>query len=379
MALRVLLADESPTIKKVFQLALQDFAVEVTSVSLGTDVLQIAKQFKPDIVFCDILLQKMNGYEVCAEIKNDSALGKIPVILIWSAFMELDRDKFQACRAEGDLQKPFEVHELRQIVTQLVDKTRQQKIGQYLNFPKVPEMTEETSTQQTRTKPSTNSSSSSPNARQEPIILGGAGTSAPQTSPSQGAWSMESFDPIPNVGFETNEPQDDFEEIQLPPSKDADLINLDDEDDDHDTQWSTKSFGRFKIKPPEENHDVLAVSIPNENQEAQSNLNRNSQTSDDDILELEIDQDEPTQYQSKSFANRSIPQAAVSEKMPPAAQSPSLSTQSPHVTIPPEVIEKIVREQAKMIIESIAWKVVPDLAAQIIERELQRLIAEKNP
>jgi len=50
MALRVLLADESSTIKKVMQLALSDFAVEVRSVPVGFDVLPVAQNFKPDIV-----------------------------------------------------------------------------------------------------------------------------------------------------------------------------------------------------------------------------------------------------------------------------------------------------------------------------------------
>ena len=58
MALRVLLADESSTIKKVFQLALQDFAVEVRPVNIGVDVAMVAKNFKPDIIFADVMLQK---------------------------------------------------------------------------------------------------------------------------------------------------------------------------------------------------------------------------------------------------------------------------------------------------------------------------------
>jgi CheY-like chemotaxis protein len=69
MALRVLLADESSTIKKVMQLALQDFGVEVKAVPIGVDVVQVAKSFEPDIIFADILLAKMNGYEVSKATK----------------------------------------------------------------------------------------------------------------------------------------------------------------------------------------------------------------------------------------------------------------------------------------------------------------------
>ena len=68
MALRVLLADESSTIKKVMQLALQDFGVEVKSVPIGLDVSQAAKSFRPDIIFADVLLAKKSGYDVSAEL-----------------------------------------------------------------------------------------------------------------------------------------------------------------------------------------------------------------------------------------------------------------------------------------------------------------------
>ena len=64
MALRVLLADESNTIKKVMELSLQDFAVEVKAVNMGVDVLEVARNFKADIIFADVLLPKVSGYEV---------------------------------------------------------------------------------------------------------------------------------------------------------------------------------------------------------------------------------------------------------------------------------------------------------------------------
>jgi len=144
MALRVLLADESSTIKKVFQLALQDYAVEVRPVNIGLDVLPVAKNFQPDIIFADVLLQKKNGYEVSAELKTEDGLSKVPVVLMWSGFMELDEDKFQASHANGRLEKPFDVTALRKLVSELVPKTQSQRMSQFLSFPKMPEIQEPT-------------------------------------------------------------------------------------------------------------------------------------------------------------------------------------------------------------------------------------------
>lgn len=134
MALRVLLADESSTIKKVIQLALQDFSVDVKTVHLGIDVLEVARQYKPQIIFADVLLQKKNGYEVCYEIKSDPSTQQIPVILMWSSFMAVDHNRIAEVRSDGQLEKPFDVDDLRALVMKLVPELRESPVANYLNF-----------------------------------------------------------------------------------------------------------------------------------------------------------------------------------------------------------------------------------------------------
>ncbi|HRO66723.1 MAG TPA: response regulator, partial [Pseudobdellovibrionaceae bacterium] len=143
MALRVLLADESTTIKKVIQLALQDYGVEVKSVPIGLDVLPVAKSFQPDMIFVDVLLQKKSGYDVAKDLKEDSRLSATPVVLMWSSFMEIDEAKAQASRADARLEKPFDADILRKLVKDLVPRTLDHKISGYLTFPKLPDFTDE--------------------------------------------------------------------------------------------------------------------------------------------------------------------------------------------------------------------------------------------
>ncbi|MCM2283009.1 MAG: response regulator [Bdellovibrionaceae bacterium] len=135
MALRVLLADESTTIKKVMQLALQDFAVEVKAVHSGLDVLEVARSFQPDIVFADVLLPKRNGYDVCADLKSDPGLKAIPCVLMWSSFMDLDEKAYLNARASGKLEKPFDVESLRGLILELVPTTQTQRLAHFLRFP----------------------------------------------------------------------------------------------------------------------------------------------------------------------------------------------------------------------------------------------------
>jgi CheY-like chemotaxis protein len=137
MALRVLLADESSTIKRVIQLSLQDFAVEIKSVNLGIDVVEVAKKFQPDIVFADVLLQKRNGYEVTKEIKDCPELAHIPTVLMWSGFIDLDEEKYQDCGADERLEKPFDAEKLRSLVRKHVPKTSQQSLSKFLSYPKL--------------------------------------------------------------------------------------------------------------------------------------------------------------------------------------------------------------------------------------------------
>lgn len=340
MALRVLLADESPTIKKVFQLALQDYAVDVTSVGVGIDVVPVARQFKPDIIFCDILLQKRNGYDVCAEIKNDQQLRSLPVILMWSSFMELDQDKTQAARADGDLQKPFEVQDLRQIVNQFVAKTRQQRLGGFLNFPKMPEMVD--------TPPAVGATQINSDGSAEPSV--------------NQDWNMDNFDPIPAADT-LNDGAEDFQELPLPPSPKMD--DLDDLESETEQEWSTKSLGRFQVEPDNLSHD-MAVSVPDDDGDLVLDLEN-----DDDVQAVQPPTPQPfSQHQSQ---HRKTPASTLASPVPTAEPSAPVRPMSE------AQIEKIVREQARALIESVVWKVVPDLATQIIEREIQRLLAEKNP
>lgn len=146
MALRVLLADESSTIKKVMLLALQDFGVDVKSVPVGLDVLTVAKSFKPDIVFADVLLAKKSGYDVSEELKKAPETKNTPVILMWSGFMELDEERAKKSLANDRLEKPFDAEILRALVRKYVPRTNSNIVSNYLTFPTMPEFNENPAT-----------------------------------------------------------------------------------------------------------------------------------------------------------------------------------------------------------------------------------------
>lgn len=143
MPLRILLADESTTIKKAFQLALSDLGAEIKSVPSGLDVMTVAIDFEPHIIFADVLLTKKSGYEVCREITTAPMTKNIPVVLMWSNFMVFNTALAQQAGYSERLEKPFDTTTLRQIVTKYYKATETHPLKDILDFPNIPEFAEE--------------------------------------------------------------------------------------------------------------------------------------------------------------------------------------------------------------------------------------------
>ncbi len=142
MGLKVLLADESTSIKKAFQLALADFGVEVKSVPSGLDVLSVSLDFMPDIIFADVLLTKKSGYDVCKEIKSHPQLSSVPFILMWSHFMEFDTSVATAAGFTDKLEKPFDTEMLRSKINSYVFKTKKHPLHGMIQYPDMPNFIE---------------------------------------------------------------------------------------------------------------------------------------------------------------------------------------------------------------------------------------------
>jgi CheY-like chemotaxis protein len=143
MALRVLLADESTTIRKAVLMVLADYGPDIKTVPSGLDVLAVAKTFEPDIILVDVLLTKKNGYEVSLELKSDPSTQRIPVILMWSSFMQLDLTQFLACKANDSVEKPFEPDVFRTKIENLLPNLKSHPLRGVLTLPRLPNIVED--------------------------------------------------------------------------------------------------------------------------------------------------------------------------------------------------------------------------------------------
>jgi CheY-like chemotaxis protein len=120
MPKKLLLAEDSLTIRKVFELALSRSDFEITSVDNGEDAVRLAGEISPDLVVADLTLPGKNGFAVAAELRAMEKTEKIPVLILSGTLVPLDEARFKASGARGVLFKPFESRELLENIERLL-------------------------------------------------------------------------------------------------------------------------------------------------------------------------------------------------------------------------------------------------------------------
>ncbi|MBE0605180.1 MAG: response regulator [Deltaproteobacteria bacterium] len=120
MPKKLLLAEDSLTIRKVFELALSRSNIAITAVDNGEDAVRLAGEIFPDLVVADLNLPGKNGFTVAAELGAMEKTEKIPVLILSGTLVPLDEARFKGSGARGVLFKPFESRELLQSIEDLL-------------------------------------------------------------------------------------------------------------------------------------------------------------------------------------------------------------------------------------------------------------------
>jgi CheY-like chemotaxis protein len=120
MPRKLILAEDSLTIRRVFELALSRSDIAITAVDNGEDAVRLAGEITPDLVIADLTLPGKNGYAVAAELRAMAKTEKIPVLILSGTLVPLDEERFRASGAKGVLFKPFDSRELTEKVELLL-------------------------------------------------------------------------------------------------------------------------------------------------------------------------------------------------------------------------------------------------------------------
>ncbi|AOU99463.1 pilus assembly protein PilG [Acidihalobacter yilgarnensis] len=99
--------DDSKTIRRTAETLLKKEGCEVVTANDGFEALAKIAEFRPDIVFVDIMMPRLDGYQTCALIKQNGAFRKTPVIMLSSKDSIFDKARGRIVGSEEYLTKPF--------------------------------------------------------------------------------------------------------------------------------------------------------------------------------------------------------------------------------------------------------------------------------
>ncbi len=119
---KVLVVEDSVTQREMITDLLKDSGMTVTAASDGVEALEQIKGGCPDIVILDIVMPRMNGYELCRRLKSDPETQEVPVVMCSTKGEEFDRYWGMRQGADAYIAKPFQPQELVGTVKQLLRK-----------------------------------------------------------------------------------------------------------------------------------------------------------------------------------------------------------------------------------------------------------------
>ena len=111
-ALKVMVIDDSKTIRRTAETLLKNVGCEVITAIDGFDALAKIVDHPPHIIFVDIMMPRLDGYQTCALIKSNRAFKSIPVIMLSSKDGLFDKAKGRIVGSDQFLTKPFSRDEL---------------------------------------------------------------------------------------------------------------------------------------------------------------------------------------------------------------------------------------------------------------------------
>ena len=113
---KVLVIDDSNTIRRSAEIFLRQGGHEVLLAEDGFDALAKVSEHDPELIFCDILMPRLDGYQTCAIIKRNPRFAHVPVIMLSSKDGLFDKARGRMVGSEDYLTKPFTKEQLLRAV-----------------------------------------------------------------------------------------------------------------------------------------------------------------------------------------------------------------------------------------------------------------------
>ena len=115
---KVLVIDDSNTIRRSAEIFLKQGGYQVLLAEDGFDALSKVNDYEPNLIFCDILMPRLDGYQTCAIIKRNAKFSSVPVVMLSSKDGVFDKARGRMVGSQDYLTKPFTKDQLLQTVQQ---------------------------------------------------------------------------------------------------------------------------------------------------------------------------------------------------------------------------------------------------------------------
>lgn len=113
---RILVVEDEPLIRHGLKLRLERSGYEILEAEDGVAGLSAARAEKPDLIILDVMLPKMDGYQVARMLKFDDTFKGIPIVMLTARSQRMDRDTGLAVGADEYLTKPYRSEELLTVI-----------------------------------------------------------------------------------------------------------------------------------------------------------------------------------------------------------------------------------------------------------------------
>jgi len=122
--LKILVIDDSNTIRRSAEIFLKQGGHEVLLAEDGFDALAKVNDYQPNVIFCDILMPRLDGYQTCAIIKRNPKFASVPIVMLSSKDGVFDKARGRMVGSQDYLTKPFTKDQLLQTVQELGSETQ---------------------------------------------------------------------------------------------------------------------------------------------------------------------------------------------------------------------------------------------------------------
>lgn len=125
MGHKILIVDDEAHIRLLIEQTLEeleDEGVEIFTARNGEEALVAIRAEKPGLVFLDVMMPKLNGFDVCKIVKNDTALSHIYIILLTAKGQEFDKQKGSEVGADLYMTKPFDPEDLLEKAAEILGR-----------------------------------------------------------------------------------------------------------------------------------------------------------------------------------------------------------------------------------------------------------------